>query len=289
MDYYESAGDAIVVEALDDSYTTLATANNNIVEDFEIENASIYTQLRNDIAALSAYEAFHTVMKQALHYELKNTRAALDQNDLNTLASIAYLCPLSHGTGVYMAQALLLGYNALDINLIGDNCDTDFATFTNAKDDFITFGAEVYPNPTTGVFRIEANLPDYELIVYQNGRAIMSSKGTKVVDLSEYANGVYQVKLISGKGVLVKQIDKSEIKIPIAERNLNCAPLKLDNHRSNQKNIVENFMKCVGDNHSINAHLSSQSPGSHYLPSWSKTNLLLPNVPAYCQKNSHQK
>ncbi len=135
MDYYESVGDIIVIEALDNTYTRLTKANNNIIEDFNIENASIYTQLQNDIAALSAYEVFHTVMKQALYYELKNTRAALDQNDLNTLASIAYLCPLSHGTGVYMAQALLLGYNALDINLIDDNCDTDFATFTNVMDD----------------------------------------------------------------------------------------------------------------------------------------------------------
>ncbi len=75
----------------------------------------------------------------------------------------------------------------------------------------------IFPNPTSGIFNIDANLPEpenmrmtvndmlgSEIAVIQNG---MLSSNSFRVDLSSQASGIYMLNIISGNQVLTKRIE----------------------------------------------------------------------------------
>lgn len=79
----------------------------------------------------------------------------------------------------------------------------------NSMKEFATDRVNVYPNPSAGVFKI-TNVPNSTITVYNMlGEAVteISNTGkTAFVDLSDYANGAYLVKIVSDNNVITKTI-----------------------------------------------------------------------------------
>ncbi|MBL4753367.1 MAG: T9SS type A sorting domain-containing protein [Flavobacteriales bacterium] len=76
---------------------------------------------------------------------------------------------------------------------------------------------EIYPNPNTGEFNIELNITQmesFEIIILNNlGQEIFTEKlkqfkgiYEKPFDLNEYPAGVYNLQLVTDKGVIIRQI-----------------------------------------------------------------------------------
>ncbi len=67
---------------------------------------------------------------------------------------------------------------------------------------------ELYPNPTTNVLNIEAEGVQEVSVIDINGRTVMSEKNVNVINMSNLANGVYYVRVITNDGVSSQKIVK---------------------------------------------------------------------------------
>jgi hypothetical protein len=71
---------------------------------------------------------------------------------------------------------------------------------------------KAFPSPFTGAFNIETPFPVFDLMVYDQYGALLLRKdnisGNTQVDLSDRNSGIYFLKLIAGKTVLVRKIIK---------------------------------------------------------------------------------
>lgn len=74
--------------------------------------------------------------------------------------------------------------------------------------DNVNANVELYPNPTTGILNINAEGLQEVNVVDLSGRVVMSQKNSNVVDMSELANGVYFVRVITNNGVSTQKIVK---------------------------------------------------------------------------------
>lgn len=66
----------------------------------------------------------------------------------------------------------------------------------------------LYPNPTTSVLNIAAEGVMEVAVVDMNGRTVMTENNTNTIDMSELANGVYFVRVITTTGVSTQKIVK---------------------------------------------------------------------------------
>ncbi|MBL4624286.1 MAG: T9SS type A sorting domain-containing protein, partial [Flavobacteriales bacterium] len=83
---------------------------------------------------------------------------------------------------------------------------------TDKHPDFTVQGVKIYPNPNSGIFTLSIQTEDRVIIYITNvmGELIYQSTLTnsdkRQIDLSHHAKGVYFVKVVSGKNILVKKI-----------------------------------------------------------------------------------
>lgn len=66
----------------------------------------------------------------------------------------------------------------------------------------------IYPNPTTSILNINAEGVQEVSVLDMNGRTIMSEQNANTIDMSELANGVYFVRVITNNGVSTQKIVK---------------------------------------------------------------------------------
>ena len=66
----------------------------------------------------------------------------------------------------------------------------------------------LYPNPTTSILNIAANGVKEVSVLDINGRTVMTEQNVNSIDLSELANGVYFVRVITNDGVATEKIVK---------------------------------------------------------------------------------
>jgi len=66
----------------------------------------------------------------------------------------------------------------------------------------------LYPNPTTSVLNIEANGVQEVSVVDLSGRTVMTQKNTNSINMSDLANGVYYVRVITNNGVSSQKVVK---------------------------------------------------------------------------------
>ena len=60
-------------------------------------------------------------------------------------------------------------------------------------DDLSVIGVVIYPNPTTGIIRISTRLEMQLKILDMSGRTIIDESNPQVIDLSDYADGLYNI------------------------------------------------------------------------------------------------
>ncbi len=66
----------------------------------------------------------------------------------------------------------------------------------------------LYPNPTTSVLNIEADGVQEVSVVDLSGRTVMNVKNTKSINMSNLANGVYYVRVITNNGISSQKVIK---------------------------------------------------------------------------------
>uniref|UniRef100_UPI003752D3EF T9SS type A sorting domain-containing protein n=1 Tax=Flavobacterium sp. TaxID=239 RepID=UPI003752D3EF len=89
--------------------------------------------------------------------------------------------------------------------------NTTFQSLNNSsfeKDNSIS----VYPNPANSIVNIKANSNLKSIELYDVQGRILQTKlvnvTNEIIDISEYSNGIYFLKITSGDGVKVEQIVK---------------------------------------------------------------------------------
>ncbi|MBR3489258.1 MAG: T9SS type A sorting domain-containing protein, partial [Bacteroidales bacterium] len=65
-----------------------------------------------------------------------------------------------------------------------------------------------YPNPVTNILNIEAQGIQEVSVMDVNGRTVMTLQNTNRIDMSNLANGVYFVRVITAEGVSIQKIAK---------------------------------------------------------------------------------
>ena len=107
----------------------------------------------------------------------------------------------------YSFSGSVLGYSASTIN----GCGKSMAS-SSGKGYTKTTSTEVFPNPTSGSFRLIGNVDSWSTIQIINSTGMIVHEGdvhSHDFDLSTETNGVYIIKLINNEKVLVKRIVKS--------------------------------------------------------------------------------
>jgi hypothetical protein len=67
---------------------------------------------------------------------------------------------------------------------------------------------ELYPNPVANVLNIQAEGVQEVSVIDVNGRTIMTEKNVNTINMSNLANGVYYVRVITNNGVATQKIVK---------------------------------------------------------------------------------
>ena len=67
---------------------------------------------------------------------------------------------------------------------------------------------DLYPNPTTSVLNIEAEGVQEVSVIDINGRTVMTEKNVNAINMSNLANGIYYVRVITNNGVSSQKIVK---------------------------------------------------------------------------------
>ena len=77
----------------------------------------------------------------------------------------------------------------------------------NGTPDMQDASLNVYPNPTSDriIFSMEAEKAD---VWDENGKCVMAAENVSGLDLSELANGVYTLRVVTMRGVSIKKIVK---------------------------------------------------------------------------------
>lgn len=82
-------------------------------------------------------------------------------------------------------------------------------TITSTKDDLVQLNSDtlLYPNPTSGIVKIDYDKPVNIKVFDSSGKSVLSLKKVKQFDMSKFPIGVYQVQ-IGGEKFVLKKISK---------------------------------------------------------------------------------
>jgi len=78
---------------------------------------------------------------------------------------------------------------------------------TNVQD-LSTVGIVVYPNPTTGIFRIDTRLKIEVKVIDMQGKVIVEGKDINTIDISDYSTGLYNLQITTGDKIFSNKIIK---------------------------------------------------------------------------------
>ena len=74
--------------------------------------------------------------------------------------------------------------------------------------DLSSTGIVVYPNPTTGIFRIDTRLNVEIKVIDMQGKIIVEGKNLNTVDISDYSNGLYNLYITTDDKIFINKIIK---------------------------------------------------------------------------------
>ena len=96
----------------------------------------------------------------------------------------------------------ILNYNNSNWTQFFERFIEDCDAVSELDEDLVT----VYPNPTSGVVKIEAEGIERVVIYNAVGQMIFETESTSNIDLSAYSYGVYLIKVETRDGVVVKKV-----------------------------------------------------------------------------------
>ena len=99
--------------------------------------------------------------------------------------------------------------DSLEINFTQSNCDTNYTSIQVSAKDYAKSKIHVYPNPTSGFLNIESDQKYNSIsIVDINGKEIYKVNKSERIDISEFPNGIYLVKIDGSENFELKKIYK---------------------------------------------------------------------------------
>ncbi|MFM2224745.1 MAG: Secretion system C-terminal sorting domain [Bacteroidota bacterium] len=204
-----------------------ADSLNNLIKMEHLNNAKNY--LADINTNLQSVQYYQTINQLYLNYLLNDS---LDVNEIQSVASIANLCPYMYGTAIPIARTIA---SAIDSTLSWDDnsiCYGNFRTTNNNTDDdylagLLAANAEkknkkeevylfnnkitVYPNPTDRTLHFtynDLNIGDKIIIYNYLGIEVLSkflynTKGDLDIDVNQFKNGLYIYHVASPKGDII--------------------------------------------------------------------------------------
>ena len=171
---------------------------------------NILTSLNQNISNISTTYVFQDLLLDVWKIKIStilNGPTGLTQTDLDDLTSIANSCILENGQAAYEARAILSSYFGHTAFLDIDNA---CASFKNRNvDDEEEIEITVFPNPSNGVFKISFGNESIEGAMIEisdvSGKSIVTLRNTDEVDLSNYGNGIYFIKMTLSDGTVFNQ------------------------------------------------------------------------------------
>lgn len=110
-------------------------------------------------------------------------------------------------TGNYTVTYSLLDYTAC----VSNSLTLNLASL--AIDAFNSNSISIFPNPTTGILSISNSNNDIinkiEIIDFLGKTILVKSTNTSQIDISEFSNGIYILKIYSGSAFCQKKIIKN--------------------------------------------------------------------------------
>lgn len=141
-----------------------------------------------------------------------DTVLTLDGTQTSQLEAIAVQCPLEGGTAVYWARMLLemLTGTRVEYN-DADSCEASSERYREVERLVKPSSVRVYPNPTSGVFRVDYDLgdkPGAVFMLYNSlGQQVLQQRlpdayGTMLLNMAHLPPGTYYfvVSGLSGQG-----------------------------------------------------------------------------------------
>jgi hypothetical protein len=183
QDFAVTSNTNLVVQA--SAMNTAITANSNIEQNQKDFNTIYHTYLLGDALVTPA--------------------------QINTLKSIAALCPFTDGTNVYQARALLRHYdtteyfNACEYSIPSFSSNRLSSTFTELNSLPQALNTKLFPNPASTEVIVRTDLEGASLLIYTVvGQLVLETTLTSEtkLDVSEFKNGTYLYKIVTDKTII---------------------------------------------------------------------------------------
>ena len=201
-------GTTVVTWTYDDGNGNTSTQNQNVVIN-DITNPSI-SCIEDQVINLNEGETFYTVQGTEFDPTTTDDNCGIASvlNDFNTTSTLE-------------DAQLNVGTHTIVWTITDNTGNTNTCSFEVTVDAYVGIadlyanGISVYPNPTSGIFRIknkELRIENIEItdisgkIIYNSKFIIQNSELT--IDLTSYPASVYCIKVATDKGISVKKIIK---------------------------------------------------------------------------------
>ena len=185
-------------------------------KDFAMVDGAIsgnnYTQAQSLLSSINVNNIIENNWQTVDNIIIKLQRDSLDSSNINTLSKVAIQCPLTGGSIIYNARAILNHYYKRIIDY-SDNCnDNNDARLTSIiKTVTNTSAINVYPNPNNGnmffTYKItkDAHLEISDIKGSLVGTYILPATTNNFeVKNENLKDGIYFYKVIDDKGTVVK-------------------------------------------------------------------------------------
>ncbi len=174
-----------------------------ILGPFPTASASSYTVCANSSITLGSSATAPLQTSPSYTYSWSSTPST--SNFSSTSAQNPIVTPAVAGTYTYVVTVTSGGcFNTAAVNVVVNDCSG--INENNAENEKLN----IFPNPTTGIVNISNEITsenNFEVSVYDRfGKLIFNGKNSKIVDLSDFYNGIYIISVKTDKHNFNKKI-----------------------------------------------------------------------------------
>ncbi|MBA2612472.1 MAG: T9SS type A sorting domain-containing protein [Bacteroidetes bacterium] len=182
-----------------------ATGNTATLNQAKVMNAGLMPSGNLETNQKNFNTIYHAYMKDPV---------LVTTSQINTLKSIAALCPFTDGTSVYQARALVRRY---DTTVFVNPCEYNapissnrfLSTNTEPNTTKETLATLVYPNPASTEITVTTNVDGAKLLIFNiMGQLLIENELNTLtkINVSELKNGTYIYKIVKDNKII--KVDK---------------------------------------------------------------------------------